>query len=231
MPGIGGKDASPTNGACIASLKENELKEKMKIQNNNDNRDTADEFKHLPYYAALKDYDAAKWICFGTLTHANATSTTTQLARFKALMDAIGLKNKSLGCRLHYVVRVENDKGGKDDTGIHLHFLLGGHKVIDGHRHQFTKDEACTFLEKEWAYGISEVMPYESGKDGLGYILKCKDGPQSKEWDDVVEISPALMTLLKNKQRDPLAVEILAGLRRIGATAFFGDDVPNWQRV
>ena len=99
-----------------------------------------------------------------------------------------------------------------------------------------TTEEACKFLENHWSHGRSEVAPYDATKDGLGYILKCPFGPNSDEWNDKVEISTSLMTVLKNKKtaetsadRDPLAVEILLGLKQRGAKAWFGDEVPQWR--
>ena len=207
----------------------------------------AADFRHLPFYSALKGYDESQWLCFGTLTHKHPTSAETQLKRFEKLMHRLGSLNGSFGKRLHWVVRVE---GGADHTSLerrvmqsgaglddgqqhtHLHFLVGRHKVADGDKHTMTAEEAGAFLEKEWLHGRAEVVPYVQGKDGLGYVLKCPGGPTSAAWQDRCELSDALLVFLKKSpaiERDPFAVEILGTLRARGARAWFGDEVPHWK--
>ena len=222
---------------CIHVLKEIETTEN-KMNFIKQNRTTGDAFEHLPHYSALKDYDPSNWVCFGTLTHKHETSATVQLSRFKTLMDTIGSLNHSFGKRLHWVVRVEGGHESKCEEmkRTHLHFILARHKVTNGHKHQFTPDEACNFLEKVWEYGRVNVTPYNPSKDGLEYLLKCPHGPQSKEWNDMVELSPSLITLLTEKKlmdsykgRDPLALTIFAALKKSGTPVYFGDEVPHWK--
>ena len=188
----------------------------------------ADPFKHLPHYAALQEYDSSDWVCFGGLTHKYPTSVAAQLAHFRTLMDTLGSLNGSFGRRLHWVVRAE--KSFSD--ALHLHFLLGGHKVTDGHKHQFTAQQACDFLGRNWEYGTCDLQVHDHTKDGLGYILKST----GKDRDDTVEISPALMTFLKRRVvepyhgRDPLAVGVIQQLRSQGARAGFGFEMGELRR-
>lgn len=198
--------------------------------------------KHLPHYSALLEYDSTEWVAFGTLTHRYPTSPKTQFDRFTSLMDEIGGLNGSYGRRLHWMARIEMGKlgklaeHGKREPQWHLHFVLAAHKVTDAHRHTMTSTEACRFLDAKWKHGKSEVVPYDQNLDGIGYILKCPAGPNSDGWNDRVEISPSLLTYLKNRKtidgfagRDSLAVQILLGLRGVGAKVWFGDEVPHWR--
>jgi hypothetical protein len=192
------------------------------------NTSLADPFKHLPHYAALQEYGSFNWACFGGLSHKYPTSVTSQLAHVRTLMDTLGSLNGSFGRRLHWVVRAEKNA----QKEIHLHFLLGGHKVTDGHKHRFSPKEACDFLEKNWEYGTCDVRIYDSRQDGLGYVLKS-DG---RDAEDIVELSPSLTTFLKKKKadayfgRDPLAVEIIHHLRSVGTRAGFGDEMESLRR-
>lgn len=178
-----------------------------------------DALKHLPYYAALRDYGASRWICFGTLTHAHAKPAPLQLERFRELMHAIGRENDSFGKRLHWVVRAEGghrNEGkarSEDETRMHLHFLLADHRVIAGHTHPFTREAACTFLEDNWKFGRADVQPFDPTRKGLEYVMKSAGGPSSPSWDDTVELSPSLLTHLKEKKD----LSMPLGLKRFAA--------------
>ena len=198
----------------------------MKIESQDSS--LADPFKHLPQYAPLQEYSSFDWVCFGGVSHKYPTSVTTQLAHFRTLMDTLGSLNGSFGRRLHWVVRAEESTLKE----THLHFLLGDHKVTDGHKHKFTKEEACSFVEKNWEYGTCDVRVYDPRQDGLGYILKSN----GRDTDDIVEISPSLTTWLKKRKadpyygRDPLAVEIIRHLRSRGTCVGFGDETEYLRR-
>lgn len=197
----------------------------MKITDQN--TEPTDYRKYLPHYAALKNNETAKWVCFGTLTHKYSTAPATQISRFKTLMDTLGASNNSFGKRLHWVVRAEQHASEK----WHLHFLLGAHKVIDGRTHRYSIKDACAFLENKWEYGIADVEAYDAKRNGLEYVLK-KTG---KDYDDLVEMSTSLTTLLKKDKtnsaatqpnvRDPLLAEVIAHLNRDKVVAYFGDEM------
>lgn len=189
---------------------------------------STDLFKHLPHYSAFKQYHPSDWICFGGLTHKHSASINTQLDHFKTLMDSLGSLNGSHGHRLYWVVRVEKNLSNE----YHLHFLLGGHKVTDGHKHQFTPKQACEFIAKKWKHGTCSTEVYDLRKNGLGYILKT-NGHDS---DDTVVLSRSLNTFLKRKKVDPyhgcdpLSVELVKILKSQGVKAGFGDQMESIRR-
>jgi hypothetical protein len=187
----------------------------------NSNPQTPDELAFLPYYSALLDYGDERWIGFGTLTHAHETPAVLQIERGRDLMHAIGRENDCFGDRLHWIIRAEGGHVGKDgadpkdEARTHLHFLLSGHRIIDGHLHPFSPEEARSFLENNWEYGRAEVKPYLAGQCDLAYLLKCRGGPQSPAWDDRVELSRSLLSELKER-RDlmmPLGLQRFAAKR------------------
>jgi len=183
-------------------------------------------------------YPEKDWICFGTLTTEQPTSGKTLIGNFKELMDSIGRCNESFGKRLHWFARVEGKNGvGAEDRDpnkrTHLHFMLGKHKVTDGHKHQFTITDACQYLKRAWdpRFGMADVRPYDSTLDGLDYVLKAPGGPKSDGWEDTVEISPALLGYLKKEKLladyqgwDPFALNIALTLKRQGVPVIFGKE-------
>lgn len=213
------------------------------MKNDEEKHGEREALRNLPHYSALKGYPETQWLCFGTLTHKHRTQGSVQIARFKDLMDRIGLLNASYGKRLHWIVRAEGQNGGIGDTEneqkrTHLHFLLGRHKVENGHKSAISAQEASAFLERHWSYGKAEVEAFKVGVGGLEYVLKCPNGPTSEDWEDIVEISPALIHLLTEEKkraeyvgREPWLLEVVAELRRRGANIWFGDEVPHWRRV
>lgn len=103
--------------------------------------------------------------------------------------------------------------------------------MIDGRTHKFSIKDACAFLENKWEYGIADVEAYDAKRNGLEYVLK-KTG---KDYDDLVEMSTSLTTLLKKDKtnsaatqpnvRDPLLAEVIAHLNRDKVVAYFGDEM------
>ena len=142
---------------------------------------------HLPIIHSLRRYSIEGWICFGCLRPKHPTSTATLVEQFKTLMDTLGGPNHCFGKRLHWLLRVE---GGDGQADRHLHFLLGGHKVTDGHYHPFYIQEVCDFLKANWPHGIPFVEPYQSCLDGVGYVTKIR---KPTERDDYYELSHSLM--------------------------------------
>ena len=140
---------------------------------------------HLAISNSLDRY-SQNWFVMGTLTSFKATSPSLLLKQFSILMDTLGGVNKSHGKRLHWFARVEGDG---IDKRPHIHFLLGGERVQNGHTNQMNKKECCDFISRNWIYGINEVVPYESIADGIGYVTKIKS---ERERDDRYELSEGL---------------------------------------
>jgi len=151
-------------------------------------------FRCLPIAHALNRYDESNWICFGHLTYAEPISGKTAASDFKQLMDSIGWVNFCFGKRLDWFLRLE---GGKEDQHLHLHFLLGGHKVTDGYHKRFTPESACDFLLEHWHHGIADIRPYEAGKGGVGYVTKIRI---QEDRDDFYELSHSLKRTLIPKE-------------------------------
>lgn len=153
----------------------------------------------LPILRELDKYDVSELLVFGTLTHARPPTAETQIKRFEILMDTIGGVNRCYGKRLHWFVRCEGD----DKIHSHLHFVLGKHKVADGHTHQFSAEEVCDFLNRNWGefteekkfkrYGITLIKPYIKEDDGIGYICKA---PRTEMRADPYLMSDAMRKLL-----------------------------------
>jgi hypothetical protein len=186
-----------------------------------------------PYYFPLKTLPASTWVVFGTLTHKHPAGATEQLSRFSTLMDTLGSLNNAQGRRLHWAVRLQTGFEGGDDTRhrgahLHLHFVLGGHKVTNGFIRPLTPVKICQFLVSQWSYGNSVIDPYDPSKNGLEYLLRTS--PHDNSAHDTVKLSHALNKLLKSSPpvRDPSLVEALVELRDRGTRAWFGDEVPHW---
>ena len=191
-----------------------------------------DYIKYLPIYGALKDNKKVKWIAFGTFTSGIPRSPKTLIKIFKSIIHQVGLLNNSYERRLHYVARLEKHLSGD----WHIHFLLGGHKIIDGNNSSITINQACKYLETLWNdYGISDVQEYDQNKSGLEYILKEKN---ANEHDDPTIVSSALLTMLKNGKiindasvnkktisRDPLVELVINQLNQKTKVAYFGDEI------
>jgi hypothetical protein len=161
----------------------------MKKENQNNETDYK---KYLPIYGALKNNHNVKWIVFGTFTSGVPRSPKTLIKIFKSIIHQIGMLNNSYERRLHYVARCEKHLSGD----WHIHFLLGGHKIIDGENSRITINEACEYLDTLWNdYGIADVEEYDKNKKGLEYILKKRN---DDEHDDPIIVSSALLTMLKN---------------------------------
>lgn len=188
--------------------------------------------KYLPIYGAVKDNKKVRWIAFGTFTSGIPRSPKTLIKIFKNIIHQIGLLNNSYEKRLHYVARCEKHLSGD----WHIHFLLGGHKIIDGNNSSITINQACEYLENLWNdYGISEVEEYDQNKTGLEYILKKRN---NEEHDDLVAVSSALLSLLENDKRvndarvpkktlsrDPLVQLVVNQLNKKSKVAYFGDEI------
>ena len=144
--------------------------------------------EHLPISHFLRRYNIESWICFGLLTHKYPTKLETQVEHFRTLMDTLGGPNHCFGKRLHWFLRAEGGNGPNDKLR-HLHFILGGHKVTDGHYRQFYIIEVCDFLNANWSHGMSFVQPYQPDEDGVGYVTKIQ---KSADRDDYYEVSHAL---------------------------------------
>lgn len=148
-------------------------------------------FQNLPIAHSLRAYKKENWICFGGLTHRNPTVISTQVDNFKTLMDTLGGPNHCFGKRLHWFLRTETGIGSTDH---HIHFLLGGHKVTDGHFRPFKISEVCDFLRANWTHGICFIEPFQSGLDGVGYVTKIT---KNTDRDDHFELSDALTKQLR----------------------------------
>lgn len=157
--------------------------------------------KYLAIYGALKNNNNVRWIVFGTFTSGVPRSPKTLIKIFKSIIHQIGLLNNSYERRLHYVARCEKHLSGD----WHIHFMLGGHKIIDGENSRITINEACEYLETLWNdYGISDVEKYDRNKSGLEYILKKRTADEN---DDQIIVSSALLTMLKNDKMKSIEAE------------------------
>ena len=56
-----------------------------------------------------------------------------------------------------------------------------------------SRDDTCEFLSKNWDHGMSNVIPFSSEADGVGYVTKIKS---ERERDDVYELSNGLKKIL-----------------------------------
>jgi len=183
---MGTKNTGFNGGLYINTTKKTE---NMKTEQQNKEPDYR---KYLPIYGAVKNNKKVDWIVFGTLTSSVPRSPKTLIKIFKSIIHQIGLLNNSYERRLHYIARCE--KHLSDEW--HIHFLLGGHKIVDGKNSSISINECCEYLEKLWNdYGIAEVDEYNRDKGGLEYILKKRN---ADEHDDDVIVSSAIMTMLKN---------------------------------
>ena len=144
---------------------------------------------HLSISHSLDRYPS-NWFLIGSLTSKKKTSPGLLLEQFSILMDTLGGVNKSHGKRLHWFARVEGDGVIKNH---HLHFLLGGERVENGHTHKMNKNECCDFISRNWTYGISEVTPFDYQEDGVGYVTKIQS---DRERDDRYELSEGLRKTL-----------------------------------
>lgn len=165
-------------------------------------------------------------MCIGHLTFANSTDPNTQLHHFDRLMHRLGWANGAFGSRLHWLCRV----GGTPDH-LHLHFLIGKHKLTHSEKHSYTPEKVCEFINSEWKenFGIRDVEPFVPYINGVSYVLRHEDGN-----DALVVMSDALKQALKYLKRkadepapdrDPMAVELVGYLRRYGGSVGFGDQM------
>lgn len=152
-------------------------------------RDNKFQENHLSVFDGLDRYEK-RWFVMGTLTHKHRTSPVVQLERFRSLMDILGGVNRCYGSRLHWFVRVEGDGENKKH---HLHFLLGEERVLNGYHRPMSRDDTCEFLSKNWDHGISEIVPFSSQEDGVGYVTKIKS---EREREDRYDLSDGLKKFL-----------------------------------
>jgi hypothetical protein len=179
----------------------------------------------LPECEIIRDYPKGNWLVIGHLTHAKATSATTQLQHFRQMMHALGYPNRVFSHRLHWLVRVGGPAGH-----IHLHFLLGGHQLVDGRIHSYTSAEVISFLKNAWkAHGMAVVESYDPCQRGIEYVLRREDDRCHND----VEMSDGLISGIKKIRkgnepyygRDPLALELVREFRTEGVRAGFGDEM------
>jgi len=122
---------------------------------------------HLSEFEPLDRYE--EYAIFGTLTYALSPPTEkTQLSDFLEFIKNIGNLNHSHSDLLHYFVRVEYS----DSDRRHMHFLLGHHRITNGHHTQLTVEQACAFLERQWTHGNCQVVPYDACQDAVEYVTK-----------------------------------------------------------
>jgi hypothetical protein len=193
--------------------------------------------KHHPEFESL-DRLCNQWSIFGTLTYRNdPPSPTTQVKDCIQLFTTLGNLNHSHTDLLQWVVRVEYSEGSR----FHLHFILGGDRIVNGHHHPMSVADACKVLCDNWTHGSSEVVPYDPSEDGVGYITK---GRKSKRIGLFV-FSPTLKKILKKlphatwrdeecqaldryvaKGLDPhgLEIELITKLKRKGVPVCFYDE-------
>lgn len=175
----------------------------------------------LPEREAIRAYPKENWLVIGHLTHASTTSAATQLQHFRDMVHALGYPNRVFGRRLHWLVRV----GGYPEH-IHLHFLLGRHQLLDGHKHRYTPEEVLKFLQGAWKpHGMSRIELFDSSRPGIEYVLRREPDGHGNE----VEMSEGLISQIKKirngTDRDPLVAELVASLRAAGVRAGFGDEI------
>ena len=143
-------------------------KPNMQTLHNNQNS-TYKQFinNHLPEFEPLDRYE--DYAIFGTLTYALCPPCEkTQLSDFVEFIKNIGNLNHSHPDLLHYFVRVEYS----DSDRRHMHFLLGHHRITNGHHIQLTVEQACAFLQEHWTHGNCQVVPYDPCQDAVEYITK-----------------------------------------------------------
>lgn len=175
----------------------------------------------LPEREAIRAYPKENWLIIGHLTHANQTSATTQLQHFREMIHALGYPNRVFARRLHWLVRVGGHRGH-----IHLHFLLGRHQLLDGHRHRYTAAEVLNFLQGAWKpHGMARIELFDSSRPGIEYVLRREPDGHGNE----VEMSEGLISQIKKikngTDRDPLVADLVASLRAAGVRAGFGDEI------
>lgn len=190
--------------------------------------------KILPEFVLLKkNYPKDAWLIIGTLTHAQKSSAETQLRHFRELMDKIGKPNDVFGRRLHWIVRVGGGKGTENHT--HLHFLLAEEKITNGFFVRYTADQVIDAIKSHWEkYGMAEqqkIERFDSSRNGLSYVLR----DEGRDQERIVEMSPALRTVIKRRQqssliywdRDPFTVELIDALRANDPKVLvgFGDEM------
>ena len=164
--------------------------------------------EHLPQLIPLLGFNEDNWKVFGTLTLKYNTAQVEYVPLFKELLQVVAQQNGADYKRLHWIMRIEGGHDGKrlcSDHGLaprHMHYLLAGDRVTNGYKKQFEVMELCQFLTNHWPYGISEHSPFIAGRNGLKYVLKCPFGVESVEYEDYVEISPRLTTLLKQQAQE-----------------------------
>ena len=155
--------------------------------------------KHLVISQVLNRYEQP-WFVIGTLTHKHRTPPPVQMERFRSLMDTLGGVNQCHGKRLHWFARVEGDGKNKNH---HLHFLLGEERILNGYHRPLSRADTCEFLSRNWDHGMSEVVPFTSREDGVGYVTKIDS---ERERDDVYEMSDGLKKIfMKETTVQPLA--------------------------
>ena len=164
--------------------------------------------EHLPIQQVLHRYEK-KWAIFGTLTYQkDAPKPATQLAHFRELMDDLADLNRRsvviddpekakcrrrFGDRLHWFVRVEADATGRK----HMHFVLGGERLLNGEHRALTIPEVCQWIEDRWRPRVAQVDGYDETRAGVDYITKVQ---RESDRDDTYYLSPALFKLLKNQE-------------------------------
>lgn len=176
--------------------------------------------EYLPAWELLREYPKDNWLVIGHLTHAKTTSAETQLKHFKAMMHALGYKNRVFGRRLHWIVRV----GGHPDH-IHLHFLLGKEQLTNGHRHSFRPEEVMEFIKEYWKgkHGMRVVDIFDSSRPGIEYVLRREPRGHGNEADMSEGLTSEIKKRRKQRLCDELGMEIVNILKASGVRAGFGD--------
>jgi hypothetical protein len=155
--------------------------------------------KHHPEFEPL-DRLCNQWSIFGSLTYRNdPPSPTKQVKDCIQLFATLGDLNHSHTDLLQWVIRVEYSEGNR----YHLHFLLSGDRIVNGHHHPMTVENACKVLCDNWTHGTRKVVPYDPAEDGVGYITKGK----KSEHVGLFVFSPALKKLLKKLPRATIREE------------------------
>lgn len=162
--------------------------------------------EHLSILQVLHRYEN-KWSFFGGLTYRNTPpKPETQIAHFRDLMNDLADLNRRavviddpekakcrrrFGDRLHWFVRVETHP----TAPTHMHFVLGGERLLNGEHRALTIPEVCQWIEDRWNPRVAEVVGYDQTKAGVEYITKIKF---ELNRDDSYYLSPALFKLFKN---------------------------------
>ena len=154
---------------------------------------------HHPESFLLRNF---KWIVFGHVSFPRTISQShndgSRIRKFTGLMFALAIQS---GIKPRKLVCFQNNELKPESGYHHIHFLLGPENL-----EHCTTDEICAFLAQkaaEFEFGECAFSPYDSTKDGIGYVTKrvfiIGETGKRKEIQPEFFLSPALRKLIQQK--------------------------------